>query len=390
MRIILIVIFTLLVVTEDAISREAETLGTMHSMPLGKAALIFERLGQEKLSVIMIRHDKLKRLDLDAPEATVESLADRLLNSLTPSLTAVTSPTDLPAFDAEAAHGLFLLLLQPLEAELNGINRLAIKADGTLALLPFGALLTALPTTQQRDRGDYASYPWLRQSFAISRLRKTTRPMEASNAISRAAGGLLGFGNPVTAEDVTHPSPPLPEANLELALLRMSLHGRPSTIAVGANASEARFKQALASSAPLAVLALATHGARLSGEQDGAVLMLTEGDGEDGLLTADDVRALRFRADLVILSACDSGAETLVDAFIEAGGDQVLALRWPVLSEVARRISTTLVAMTQTDTALDHDIALWRAVNRLIDGGNSSHFGHPMIWAPFVLTTATS
>ena len=138
------------------------------------------------------------------------------------------------------------------------------------------------------------------------------------------------------------------------------------------------------------MLAIATHGARVGGRADDAVLMLADGDGEDGILTAEEVRAFRFRADLVILSACDSGAERLVDAFIEAGGDHVLALRWPALSDVARRISTEVVAMIQGDAGLDHDRALWQAVDRLIRDGASSHLGHPMIWAPFVLTAARS
>ena len=173
------------------------------------------------------------------------------------------------------------------------------------------------------------------------------------------------------------------------ALLRMSLHGRPGRIAVGADASEAHFKTALETTDRLAVLALATHGIKVRGEQDDAALILSEGAGEDGFLTTDDVRAMRFRADLVILSACDSAALPLVKAFIEAGGQRVLALRWPVLSDVARQISANLVAMTQHDTDLPHDVALQLAVNQLIEGGTSSHYNHPMIWAPFVLTAAT-
>jgi CHAT domain-containing protein len=275
-------------------------------------------------------------------------------------------------------------------AELHGVERLAINADGALAALPFDVLLRTPPSATEREAKAYTRYAWLRKTFVISRLSRTARPAGTRQPASRETGGLLGFGNPELAEHVTMMAPALPEANLELALLRMNLHGRPGTIAVGAKASEARFKRALAAADPLAVLALATHGTKVSDQTGDAVLMLSHGNGEDGLLTAEEVRALRFRADLVILSACDSGAETLVDAFIEAGGDQVLALRWPVLSDVARQVSSTVVAMTQNDADLPHDLALWQALDQLISGGASPHLGHPVIWAPFVLTTATA
>ena len=390
MRIVVSLIFAILPLIEDAASHETVGLATALNMPIDKAAVIFERSAEGQLSATIVRQDDRTRINLRAPEADVKRLAERLLNSLTPNVETVGSPQDLPTFDADAAHSLFKLLLEPLMAELDGVSRLAIASNGQLAALPFDVLLTKLPTARQRANEDYAAYLWLRKSFVISRLTKTTRPKATPDTLSRVSGGLIGFGNPLFTEDVSMPAPALPEANLELALLRMSLHGRPGKIAIGEKASEARFKQALTSADPLAVLALATHGARVNSDNDDAVLMLAGGDGEDGLLTADDVRALRFRADLVILSACDSGAETLVDAFIEAGGDQVLALRWPVLSGVARQVSSTVVAMTQTNASLTHDIALWRAIDRLIDGGTSSHFSHPIVWAPFVLTTAAA
>lgn len=389
MRIFVTLIVFILSITEAAFSREFEGPSTSRITPASQATLVFERLDQLSLLVSVARQDRITQIDLAASEAIIGSLKARLLDSLRPDLATVVSPADVPTFDVEAAHNLFKLLIQPLISELHGIDRLAITAEGTLSDLPFDVLLTALPSAQAMDAKAYKTYPWLRKTFAITRLTKSTRLRLPAQNASRIKGGLLAFGNPLIADDLSLPTPTLPEANLELALLRMSLHGRPGTIAVGAKASEARFKEALGTTGPLAVLALATHGVRVSGKKDEAVLMLSQGDGEDGYLTAEEVRGLRFRADLVVLSACDSGAETLVDAFIEAGGEQVLALRWPVLSDVARQVSSTVVAMTQNDANLPHDLALWRTLEHLISGA-SPHLDHPMFWAPFVLTTATA
>ncbi len=388
MRLFLSLILLILSINESAVSRDIENPSTLRFTPFSKATLAFERVDQHSISVTITRPDRTAQIDLAASETVIDKLKGRLLDSLQPNVTMLDLPVDVPRFDVEAAHSLFKILVQPLMQELHGIDRLAISADGTLSTLPFDVLLTALPSLEQAKAEAYQTYPWLRKVFAISRLTKTTRPRLPTHTATRSNGGLLGFGNPVIADDVLQPVAALPDANLELALLRMSLHGRPGTIAVGAHASEARLKKALTTTDPLAVLALATHGTRVSGRKDDAVLMLSEGDGEDGYLTAEEVRTLRFRADLVILSACDSGAETLVNAFIEAGGEQVLALRWPVLSHVARQVSSDVVAMTQNDVALPHDVALWRTLDQMMSGA-SPQLGHPMFWAPFVLTSAT-
>ena len=389
MRLFLSLFLLILSITESAISRDIENPSALRFMPSSKATLAFERVDRHNISVSITRPDRTARMDLAASETVIDKLKGRLLDSLQPDVTVLDLSGDVPRFDVEAAHDLFKILVQPLMQELGGIDRLAISTDDTLSALPFDVLLTALPSLEQTKTEAYQTYPWLRKSFAISRLTKTTRPRMPVHTATRSKGGLLGFGNPVIADSVPLPVAALPNANLELALLRMSLHGRPGTIAVGAHASEARLKKALTSADPLAVLALATHGTRVSGDTNDAVLMLSEGDGEDGYLTAEEVRTLRFRADLVILSACDSGAETLVNAFIEAGGEQVLALRWPVLSDVARQVSSAVVAMTQNNVALPHDVALWRTLNQVISGA-SPQLSHPMFWAPFVLTSATA
>ncbi len=388
MRSLLTLAVLLFISTQSVAAGEIEGQTHLQDLPADKAVLTYERIDQTWLTVTVMKKGNVEQALLIAPQADVHHLANRLLDNLNPDRAVIASLDDLPEFDAESAHRLFMLLVHPFMDQLGEIDRVAIVADGVLADLPFDALLTALPSAELRTAGRYSAFPWLRKRFVISRLTRMMRPVGGDVAASRAKGGLLGFGNPAAGLGLKLPLPALPEANLELALLRMSLHGRPGSIAVGSRASEARFKEALASSDDLAVLSLATHGFGAGNEGDDAFLLLTHGDGEDGILTAAEVRALRFRADLVILSACNSGAEPLVDAFIEAGGDHVLALRWPVLSNVARQVSTSLVDMTQRDKNLPHDRALWQALDQLIDGGTSLHHGHPMVWAPFVLTAA--
>jgi CHAT domain-containing protein len=76
-------------------------------------------------------------------------------------------------------------------------------------------------------------------------------------------------------------------------------------------------------------------------ELSGIVLSLVDakGDAEDGFLRMNDIYNLRMRADLVVLSVCDSavgksvgaeGASNLARAFFHAGAHRVVASLWPV------------------------------------------------------------
>jgi CHAT domain-containing protein len=69
---------------------------------------------------------------------------------------------------------------------------------------------------------------------------------------------------------------------------------------------------------------------------DRSALLFAPSNGDDGHLAARDIRQLRLNADLVTLSACEtgvgpvgvSGIESLDAAFIEAGASSVVSTLW--------------------------------------------------------------
>ena len=118
----------------------------------------------------------------------------------------------------------------------------------------------------------------------------------------------------------------LPESQHEVETIATDLP-RPSTILLGARATETNFKQL-----PLTqynVIHLALHGYVDPEISDRSALVFAPEDSgkDDGLLQVREIRDLRLNADLVTLSACDTGVgpvgeegvENIVNAFIEAG-----------------------------------------------------------------------
>jgi CHAT domain-containing protein len=87
---------------------------------------------------------------------------------------------------------------------------------------------------------------------------------------------------------------------------------------------------------------VASHGLLEYGDEEhlrGALVLAAENG--DGLLTAGEIAGLRLGADLVVLSACDSGSGTitgdgvagLARAFLTAGASGVVVSLWQVDDE---------------------------------------------------------
>ena len=143
-------------------------------------------------------------------------------------------------------------------------------------------------------------------------------------------------------------------------------------------------------------LHLATHGI-LGGEVPGVgepALVLTAEAGDDGLLTASEIAALRLGAQLAVLSACNTGSGEYVTgegvmglsrAFLIAGSRSVVVSLWPVASQATERLMVAFY--TNLRAGQDPHEALRAAKLRFRDqarrAGSIEH--HPMFWAPFVV-----
>ena len=162
------------------------------------------------------------------------------------------------------------------------------------------------------------------------------------------------------------------------------------TVLEGEAATESRFK-----AQPLAryqILHFATHGISDTKYPDRAALVLgwDPGTADDGLLQAREISRLNLNAELVVLSACDTGegrlegqegVANLVRAFMIAGARSVVASQW------AADDTSTLALMTgfyrNLAAGYDRAEALRRAKQDILArfGANAV----PYYWAGFVL-----
>jgi len=131
----------------------------------------------------------------------------------------------------------------------------------------------------------------------------------------------------------------LPGSREEVLAAEAAVHDPSNMVLVGSNATESAFKRA--DLPQYRIIHLAVHGLASTTHPDRSALILLSDPsaGEDGFLQASEIVQLRFNADLVILSACDTavgpvqgeeGIATLSRAFLLAGARAVVSTLWAI------------------------------------------------------------
>lgn len=112
---------------------------------------------------------------------------------------------------------------------------------------------------------------------------------------------------------------------------------------------------------------------------------------EDGLLQTPEIFNLRLRADLVTLSACETGlgqelrGEGLVGlthAFFYAGASSVMVSLWSVSDASTASLMNEFYEQLRKNGERDKSVAVRQAQLKMIAG---KRYAHPFYWAPFIL-----
>jgi CHAT domain-containing protein/Tfp pilus assembly protein PilF len=255
------------------------------------------------------------------------------------------------AAHVRCAHRLYQMLLAPVEGRLAGKD-LVIVPDGPLSTVPFEALLKreASPDTDPRE------LPYLLRDHAVSYAYSATLLVQGLRHRRESPPDELVAFAPVFAEtsgSVDAPRP-LPASRKEVTDLRGLFSEREglfggwfsgrSRVYLGREATEGRVKSE--GLERYRYVHLATHGVVDEAHPGLSRLLLAPetGSGEDGVLHLGEIYNLRLNADLVVLSACDTGRGRLARGegvigltrgFLYAGARSLLVSLWPVSDAAA-------------------------------------------------------
>jgi CHAT domain-containing protein len=271
-----------------------------------------------------------------------------------------------------SAEALHQQLLKPAQSILTGKQSLVIVPDGVLWELPFQALRTA------KDRYLLEDHT-IAYAPSLTALREITKRQPTA---ANTSPTLLAFGNPTLAVNL----PRLPHTETQVRALGAMFGVARSKIYLGAEASEQRFK---AEAANYAILNLATHGIFDNQQPMASRVLLAAAGNEDGALEAHEILRLQLKAELVVLSACETargyigpgeGVIGLTWAFLNAGAPTVVVSQWQVREDSTAELMKEFYRQLKTPTPRAE--ALRQAALSVM---KDSRFQHPFYWAGFVL-----
>jgi CHAT domain-containing protein len=294
-----------------------------------------------------------------------------------------------------SATKLYDLLLKPAAAQLQGKTNLIIAPDDTLWDLPFQALLVNANRFLLEDAA-IAYTP----SLTALREMMTRHKNQDANPSSIT---LLALGNPLLGKETVKRAAltlrdekldPLPEAEQEVKALRQLYGLSRSKIYLGAEAREDRVKS---EAGQARILHFATHGMLNNASPMYSHLALAQGSkNEDGLLEAWELMQLDLKADLAVLSACETargrigtgeGMIGLSWVMFIAGVPSTVVSQWKVESAGTRALMVNfhraLISQPEVGKAkITKTEALRQAALKLMKSAETSH---PFYWAGFVL-----
>ncbi len=259
------------------------------------------------------------------------------------------------------------------------INQLVILPDGALGTIPFEALLN--PKESKR---------YLMQDYRVSYDYSATL-----------------FSNREMDSDVTNPQillvapidfkydelqmSSLPGSETEIEEIELLFRGNNCVpkVQMGVQASEYNFKQEQLGS--YQYLHFATHGLVNESEPSLSRIFLSAGNEQDGSLYTGEIYNLDINADLVTLSACETGlgkvakGEGIVGlsrALQYAGANNIIVSLWQVADASTSQMMIEFYKYNLHNNHHGYNTALRQAKLSLL---NSDDYAQPYYWAPFIL-----
>jgi CHAT domain-containing protein/Tfp pilus assembly protein PilF len=294
---------------------------------------------------------------------------------------------------AASARRLYRTLLAPIESRIAG-RELVIVPDGPLSTLPFEALL-------ERDVSPDTSpweLPYVLRDHALSYAYSATVALPGTRGKEAPSSDFVGFA-PVFAGGAGAPAA-LPASRKEVNDVRQLFADRQgffgdwwsarSRAYLGRDATEARLKDAALER--YRYVHLATHAVADEEHPSLSRLLLAPGpgSGEDGVLHLGETYNLRLNADLVVLSACDTGRGRiargegiigLTRGFLYAGARSLVVSLWPV-SDTA---GSDLVVDLYRELLAGRTKAEALRQAKLRTMGRNPEYAKPYYWSSLVL-----
>jgi CHAT domain-containing protein len=303
------------------------------SLPSDESTVLFEYfVGNEDIYIFAVSHGRVQLFKQPKP-ADFEALVSRFH-----TLLRTPKGGDCVQY-AQLAHQFYALVMQPpLSIFPQKPRKVVIVADGLLCLLPFDGFLSVLPMINL----SYRSLPYLIHEHTLLYAYSANAYLEKKSLNRvRQREVFAGFAPEYSSgSDFA----PLPNSAVEINQLSALLRGDKY---LGKAANERQFKR-IADQYRCLHLSMHTDMTEVNPMFTKLVFQLDSNDLlEDNMLTPNEIYKLRLNADLVVLSACETGlgalsngegAMSFARAFQYAGVPNTVMSLWVADDEASKNV----------------------------------------------------
>lgn len=286
---------------------------------------------------------------------------------------------------SKTAADLHQRLIAPLKIPSN-IQKLIIVPDKRLGYIPFQALITALPETDNQTESRYDKLPYLIQKYQIAYAYSSTLLVEKIDMSSKNATSIFGGFAPIfegepsierNGDTLTH----LPYSIEEIKEISSIVDG------VMYERNTASTENFIAHVSDYRILHLATHANLNSDTPMESAIHFS-----DNSITTREIYNLPLRTELAVLSACETGTGelqkgegimSLARAFAQAGCPSMVASLWKVNDKSTFDLMVDFYENLQAGQS--KDAALHHAQIAYLDNIRTYTDAHPYYWAAFVM-----
>ena len=359
-------------------------------------------LGPDKIAVFVIKKDTVNYIEIDLSRdllvellKNVSPMFNRSENDSTENLQIYTA--DIVDFSIPSIFDLYKKILKPVEKFIPENSNLIIVPDDLLFYVPFEMLI--YNTTKCKSKYDFKNAKYLLEKYSISYNSSASLLDQKIKSKRNPTKGFFAIGNPDFKSLFSQDSerlqefssiPQLLNSEIEVKKVNEILSGVNREIYIGEEATELQFRE---EAADYRVIHLATHfffNDRLP-LYSKIALTKHKQETEDGFLNTYEIFNINLNAELVVLSACNSGlgklsrGEGLLGisrSFFYAGVPSLLLSLWNVDDEATSEIMVGFYKYLKEGNSKNKSLQL--AKLDLLKSEQKDHTD-PFYWAPFIL-----
>ncbi|MRX62542.1 CHAT domain-containing protein [Maribacter luteus] len=316
---------------------------------------------------------KITRIPIDSEFETKIKMAYRMFSNPKSDIVVL----------GKATHNLYKHLLDPI-LKSDHHKKLIITTDGLLNYIPFAALNTNPEGLTYLAENHAVSY--VNSATMLAELRQRQPKEHTILAFAPSFDGTVNITNTDRGKLL-----PLPNNKKEVEQILTSFNGSSY---IDEDASLLNFKSQLSS---FGIVHLATHAIFDDAAPEYSYLAFSQkGNKTENLLYVADLYNLQIDADLVTLSACESGLGdlkrgegfmSLARGFFYSGAASIASTLWKINDASSATLMSGFYKNLSRGDA--KDLALQRAQIEFLNTNRDNGLSHPYYWSGFVISGST-